>query len=154
MNLKIVPYNIEHAKIISTWKYEPPYDVYNFPSYEDMKKHNSPFLDVDTLIYHSIINENNELIAVCNLTEEDKQVFFGISMNPTYCWRGLSKTILPMIINHADNLYHKPLYLQVRLWNERAIKAYKNVGFTIVGKALLKTETVPALFYIMIKPSK
>ena len=153
MNLIIVPYTIEHAKIISTWKYEPPYDVYNFPSYEYMIEHNSSFLDVDSMTYHSIINDDNELIAVCNLSEEEDQVFFGISVNPIYCWMGLSKTILPMLIKHADELYHKPLYLQVRMWNERAIKAYRNVGFKFIAKGLLKTETGPALFYIMKRPS-
>ena len=153
MNLRIVPYTLEHAKIISTWNYEPPYDVYNFPTYEYMETHNSSFLDIESMTYHSIINDNNELIAVCNLSEEEDQVFFGISINPIYCWKGLSKVILPMIIKHANELYHKPLYLQVRVWNERAIKAYQNNGFTIIARALLKTETGPAVFYIMKRPS-
>ena len=153
MNLFIIPYTIEHAKIIASWKYESPYDVYNFPSYEDMVKYNYPYVDPNVTNYHSITNENNELVAVCNLIEEDNQVFFGISVDPKYCGKGLSKELLPIIINYANNLYHKPLYLQVRIWNERAIKAYQNAGFIIKNKAILKTETVPALFYIMKRPS-
>lgn len=151
MNYQIIPYTNEHTSIVANWRYEPPYDVYNFPTYEDMLKKSSSFLDYDSFIYHSIINEHNELIALFNLTEEEHQVFFGISMNPSFCGKGLSHIILPMICNYAETMYHKPLYLQVRTWNKRAIKAYENAGFKIETRALFKTETSIDEFYIMRK---
>ena len=46
----------------------------------------------------------------------------------------------------------KPLYLEVRTWNARAVRCYEKAGFRIVGEPI--RQTTPAgdgVFYHMIR---
>ena len=53
----------------------------------------------------------------------------------------------------SKQLYpEKPLYLEVRTWNKRAIKCYQKAGFNICGDAFeLQTPVGTGSFYKMIK---
>ncbi len=147
--LEIRDYGEPEAREIATWHYEAPYNVYDFESYEEMEKRCSSYVNYDLNIYHTIY-EDSKLICVFNLSEEHKETFFGISMHPSFCGKGYSTQILPLIIDYyKTHISTKPLYLQVRVWNERAIKAYEHVGFKIKKRALLKTKDSIAEFYIM-----
>ena len=48
--------------------------------------------------------------------------------------------------------YNKPLYLEVRTWNIRAVKCYQKAGFRIDGQAYeLTTGIGTGTFYRMIR---
>lgn len=79
-------------------------------------------------------------------------MFIGIGVNPQYCNQGYGRMILDTAYKISKELYPlKPLYLEVRTWNKRAINCYKKAGF-VIEKKLRKTTTIgEGEFYRMIR---
>lgn len=64
------------------------------------------------------------------------QVFLGIGVNPEICGKGYGTQMLCQIDGVVKELFgDKKLYLEVRIWNHRAIACYQKAGFQIVGEA-------------------
>ena len=65
-----------------------------------------------------------------NLFEEEKEIFFGIGVNPEDCGRGYGQQMTRKACEIAQRLFPgKPLYLEVRTWNTRAVRCYEKAGF-------------------------
>ena len=46
----------------------------------------------------------------------------------------------------------KPLYLEVRTWNARAVRCYEKAGFRIVGEPIRQTTSAgDGVFYHMVR---
>ena len=94
--------------------------------------------------------EQDQLIGFVNLLEEETEVFFGIGVHPQACSRGVGTAITREAITIAKQRWpHKPLYLEVRTWNQRAVACYERAGFVITKKVQLTTQLGPGLFYHM-----
>lgn len=142
----------KQAKEITSWHYTEEYSIYNLPSWDTMIQKSYSLADrIKRENYISYINEVGELVGFANLslTKEDT-VFFGIGVSPKYCDIGLGKTITKMALIESQKRFpDKPVVLEVRTWNKRAIKCYKSQGFEIVGTKQQKTAMGQGEFYIM-----
>lgn len=80
-------------------------------------------------------------------------MFIGIGVNPNLCNCGYGNTILLLAYEISKELYpSKPLYLEVRTWNKRAIRCYEKSGFKIEGKSFEQTTSLgKAELYRMVK---
>ena len=68
--------------------------------------------------------------------EEKEEVFIGIGVNPDLCNKHYGQRMLLITYEISKKLYpDKPLYLEVRTWNIRAVKCYQKAGFRIDGQA-------------------
>ena len=132
--------NNELAKQIASWIYEEDYECYNLPTYEKMKENNYGMLNNKNSNNYICYLKNNEVVAYCNMKEmEDSKVFIGIGLKPAYCGKGLGNWFLIDSLNEAKKRYPTfNIYLEVRSWNIRAIKAYKKVGFAIIKEFIGK----------------
>lgn len=120
---------------ICSWRYEGEYAVYNLPAYEVMEEKQIAFMnpgrETDYLAYY----HNDTFIGYTNIREKEKGVFVGIGVKPDMCSKGYGQRILKEVYIISQKRYPgKPLYLEVRAWNERAIRCYQKSGFEIVGK--------------------
>lgn len=86
-----------------------------------------------------------------NLCNEEKEVFFGIGVAPQYCSRGFGQEMTKIAAGISVKLFgNKPLYLEVRTWNQRAVQCYEKAGFYIDGKAFTQiTDAGEGEFYRM-----
>lgn len=126
---------------ISAWNYTGNYHIYNMPSYAEQLKQGVAFGNPKCEKNFYTYYDGNELIGFTNIAEEETEVFIGIGVTPTICGMGYGQKILRIAQHIADTLYpNKPLYLEVRTWNERAIRCYQKAGFTIDGE-ILEQET-------------
>jgi len=143
----------EEKKIICDWKYEGNYEIYNMPSYEEMYEKKWGFCNPKNEDKYKAYYDENKFVGFTNAHEEETEVFIGIGANPAYCSSGHGHKMLHILCEECRVKYPtKPLYLEVRTWNERAIACYKKVGFEIVGEAYeLETGLGKGLFYRMIK---
>lgn len=134
MNLNKVKFTEEHAIEVTNWKYEGKYSIYNLPPWEEIKKKNFSLAKEDKRKnFISFINDNKELIGFISLLDEGSSVFFGIGMKPNYCGMGIGKEIISLGLQECRNKYStKPIVLNVRTWNMRAVKCYESQGFKIV----------------------
>ena len=96
--------------------------------------------------------DGETLVGFINIFEEENKVFIGFVVNPQYCNQGYGRMILDTAYKISKELYPlKPLYLEVRTWNKRAINCYKKAGF-VIEKKLSKTTTIgEGEFYRMIR---
>ena len=127
--------------LICGWKYDGEYAVYNNLPYEEQIKHHRGFGDPKNNYYSFC--EGTKLIAYINLIEKEREVFFGIGVAPEYCDQGYGTQICKFARIISKKLYPgKPVYLEVRTWNKRAVRCYEKAGFRIIGEPVSKKTPI------------
>lgn len=151
MNLIEHKLSEEQAIEISNWRYTGEYLIYNLPSWETMVHENYSLTDdVKRERYICYSNEKGQLVGFVNLLEEGDTVFFGIGVNPNYCGKGIGKIIINKALIESQKRFHnKPIILEVRTWNKRAVNCYKSQGFNIIEIKQQQTQIGFGEFYIM-----
>lgn len=140
---------------ICCWKYEGEYAAYNLPDYQTMQKKQigfcNPNRDKNFFSYY----DGEVLVGFTNILEEETQVFLGIGVAPDLCGKGYGQKILDAAKSISRSLYpSKPICLEVRCWNKRAVACYQKSGFCIEGEAFEQTTPMgPGLFYRMVDKS-
>lgn len=139
----------EEKYIVSNWKYNGDYSIYNSLPYEDQKKLGIGL--ANTKNNYFVFYDKDILVGYINLHEEKTKTFFGIAANPKYCGEGYGQRMTKMAIEIAQQMFPgKSLCLKVRVWNERAIQCYKRAGFQIDGDPIVQSTPVgEELFYYM-----
>lgn len=139
------------AKEISNWKYTGEYSIYNLPSWNKMIQENYSLTNnVKRERYIGYINEDGELVGFVNLLDEGSIVFFGIGIKPNFCGKGIGKIITKMALIESQKRFpNKPVILEVRTWNKRAVNCYKSQGFEIVETKQQQTHIGFGEFYVM-----
>ena len=126
---------------ICDWKYKGKYAIYNGPPYEEQLKDNRGFADPKNGFYS--FYDEGELVGFINLVEEEKAVFLGIGVNPDHCGKGYGQQMCRIACDLSKQLFvGKPIYLEVRTWNTRAVKCYEKAGFRIVGSPIIQNTRI------------
>lgn len=143
----------EDKKEICSWKYEGEYAIYDLPVYEEMCRKKIGFANPQREKNFQVFLLDGIVIGFVNIKEEPEEVFIGIGERPEYCGKGYGRQILAEACKVAKKKFpEKICYLEVRVWNERAIRCYQSVGFVIVGEPyMLKTLAGEDLFYKMVR---
>ena len=145
--------NEKEKKIVCSWKYDDEYALYNLPTYEQMKAKKMGFMKPESAKNYYSFYHQDAYVGFVNILEEDKEVFIGIGVNPNCCSKGYGQQILEIAYAISKRLYPtKPLYLEVRDWNKRAIRCYEKAGFVKDGLPYeLETNIGSGTFYRMIR---
>ena len=144
------PIREDEKQAICEWVYDGEYSIYNLPSYEEMKEKNLGFANPQKEKNFYTYFDNDTLVGFTNILEEETEVFIGIGVNPDCCSKGYGQKILEIASQICTQKYPgKPLYLEVRTWNQRAVACYERAGFVITKKVQLTTQLGPGLFYHM-----
>lgn len=151
MNLNPVKFTEELAKEITTWKYEGDYSIYNLPSWDEViKKQISLCKKEKRENFIGYSDSKNNLVGFVNLLDEGESVFFGIGIKPEYCGIGIGKQIISMALDECTKIYpRKPIILEVRSWNKRAIRCYESQGFEVIDRKYQETYLGTGEFFIM-----
>ena len=140
---------------ICAWNYDGEYAIYNLPSYEEMQTRQMGFMHPDAAKYYYGFWDNTTLVGYIKITKKNADVSIGIGVKPDLCGKQYGQQILSMACTIAQTQYPgKPLCLEVRTWNTRAIKCYEKAGFRIGGQPYeLTTKIGSGTFYRMVKDS-
>ncbi len=141
----------KQAEEICNWRYEGKYSVYNFSEWSTVvekgwdlsrkEKRESEFL---------AIIAGEKLIAYGRLSLNNDTIMLGIGLNPNDCGKGIGKDIIKLLIEEAKRRHPEyKLALEVRHFNERAIKCYESVGFRIIDSYKKATIFGEDVFYYM-----
>lgn len=141
--MEVRPLTEEDQRAICEWRYPGEYAVYNLPSWEEMQRRQMGFANPDQVQHYHGFREAGTLMGFVNLLEEETEVFIGIGVEPSRCGQHYGRQILRQAVRMAGQLYPgKPLYLEVRTWNQRAVRCYEQAGFRVEGEAF--QQTTPA----------
>ena len=145
------PTTEEEKILITEWKYAGEYSVYNAEPYEEQKKRGFGFANPQNHFYS--FYDEKKLIGFINLYEEKTEVFFGIGVKPEECGKGYGSQMTETACKISRRLFPgKPLYLEVRTWNQRAVRCYEKAGFHIAGEPIRQTTSAgEGVFYHMIR---
>ncbi|MDL4842190.1 GNAT family N-acetyltransferase [Aquibacillus rhizosphaerae] len=140
----IKPLIKEEAKLISTWKYEDIYSLYNL---SDSKE------GIDELLngtFYGCKNSKSQLIGyycfgnsalvpggISAGLYQETALDIGLAMNPSYTGKGFGQKFVEAGVGFAITTFQPiKLRLSVAMFNQRAITVYKRVGF-ICGKQFI-----------------
>lgn len=139
----------EEKYAITEWHYEGEYALYDNPPYEEQKKRGEGFANPRNNFYS--FYDGAALVGFINLYEKEREVFFGIGVNPACCGRGYGQQMTRTACEISQSLFPgKPLYLEVRTWNARAVRCYERAGFRIDGAPIRQTTSLgEGTFYRM-----
>ena len=140
----------EEKKAITAWQYAGEYAIYNTAPYAEQKARGVGFANPKNNFYSFL--EDGALVGFINLYEEQTEVFFGIGVRPDACGGGYGQQMTRAACDLSHSLFPgKPLYLEVRTWNRRAVRCYEKAGFCIVGAPIRQTTHAgDGVFYHMV----
>ncbi|WP_240647634.1 GNAT family N-acetyltransferase [Paenibacillus nanensis] len=133
--MTIKPLTQELASELCLWRYTPPYDVYNWPAWEDMQKDGFEFGDpvLRDRQYSAVLDSDGSLIGFAQFFPLGASVVrLGLGLRPDLCGRKLGPLFVSVITEEA--LRRSPgceVDLEVYTWNTRAIRTYEKAGFRI-----------------------
>lgn len=126
----IKPMTGEAAKQICSWRYEPPYDVYDYLSYEAALNEQAAITKTENADNYLCFWNDMTLVAYTSIISKDEKLYIGIGVAPQFCGQGLGEIFLNQtIIECKRRCPDKEIWVQVRSWNERAINCYLQSGF-------------------------
>lgn len=132
------PMNPEAAKQICSWQYEPPYSIYNYMTYEESVRKQAAITQISKADNYLCFWDNETLVAYTSIILKEEKVYIGIGVAPRFCGQGMGETYLNQTIIECKKRYpSKEIWVQVRSWNERAIKCYEKSGFVEKYKKIL-----------------
>ncbi|REK69473.1 GNAT family N-acetyltransferase [Paenibacillus paeoniae] len=124
----------EHARELCEWRYAPPWDIYNWASWESMKKDGVELGDpvLRTTQYGAVVDERGSLFGYVQFFPLGHVTRLGLGLHPDRLGQGLGALLVRTIVEEA--LRRSPgneVDLEVASWNTRAIRVYESVGFRI-----------------------
>lgn len=140
------------AKDICGWKYDGEYSVYNYPSWDVIvqSKWAITIEEKRRKQFKVVVDDNKNLCGYFRILPNEDDVIIGIGLKPSLCGRGLGKKFMDIVKGECNKKYPMMnITLEVRCFNERAIKCYKRAGFKIIHEHIGNTITGKEKFYKM-----
>ncbi|MBM7567489.1 GNAT family N-acetyltransferase [Paenibacillus sacheonensis] len=140
----VIPLSEAHAEQLSSWRYEPPFDFYNWTTWQVMLELGMEFGDPDirTRQYAAVLDSDGDFIGFAQFFPLLGLTRLGLGLRPDLCDQGLGLSFVQAIV--AEALRRAPDYeidLEVHTWNDRAILTYQRAGFIITDTYAKQTHT-------------
>ncbi|MGZ8583519.1 MAG: GNAT family N-acetyltransferase [Actinomycetota bacterium] len=132
MRFSIRAFTGDDADAVSSWRYPPPYDVYDAsedPSFEKEMRDPTRWGELEFAVDDA---ETGELAGFLELTVIENRDFveIGLGLKPDLTGRGLGCSYVEAAMAFARERWRPSTFaLDVFPWNERAIRAYERAGF-------------------------
>ena len=134
--IRVVPLTREHAEDLATWRYEPPYDVYDLDGADPHE-----LLD-PALGFHAVL-AGERLIGFRSFgpdgqvpggTYDDSALDTGGGLRPSLTGRGLGRAVIAAGLAHGRATFAPPAFrVTVASFNTRARRTVESLGFERVG---------------------
>lgn len=150
---RLVPMKEEHGPAICSWRYPPPYDLYNWHPWEQMLTSGEEFADpaIRQAQYHAVLDEEDKLCGFAQFFPMSGVTRLGLGMRPDWCGAGRGERFVRLIAEEARRLNpDHEIDLEVLIWNKRAIRAYEKAGFVITDTYERMTPTGMDTFHCMV----
>lgn len=124
-----------YAKQICSWKYSDEYSIYNYPEWSKIcsEKWAITIDEKRKIEFSALVDDYYSLCGYIRLINKDDYVLIGVGLKPTLCGQGLGSTVMEIVKQQCKKIYgDKKIVLEVRSFNERAIKCYAKAGFKVV----------------------
>ncbi|MCS7464848.1 GNAT family N-acetyltransferase [Paenibacillus doosanensis] len=151
--LRIIPLTEKHCRDICTWRYPVPYDIYNWPSWEEMLKKQEEFADPQLREeqYRAVLDTDGELVGFAQFFPMVGVTRLGLGMRPELCGQGYGAEFVRAIAAEAARRAPADeIDLEVLIWNIRAYRVYEKAGFVHTDTYERMTPTGMEPFHCMV----
>lgn len=135
VNLRLVSFTEIHAKEVCDWKYDGEYSIYNYPKWykASNEKWGITIAEKRKSEFSAVIDDCNCLCGYIRLLDKNDYIFIGVGLKPSLCGQGLGNALMELVKQQCKKVHpnKKKIALEVRSFNERAIKCYKSAGFNV-----------------------
>lgn len=151
LDLRLSILTEEDAKILCTWRYEDPYSVYNFSDWETVRQNHWDLAVKEKREAEFLaVKQGNRLAAYGRIYPSQGKVFIGLGLEPSLCGKGYGKQVVRVMMEESKRRHPgKVIALEVRSFNQRALKCYVNVGFQVKDRYVKDTLLGSDTFYYM-----
>lgn len=129
--------DLAQAQAIAAWRYPAPYDVYNFPAWETMEATKWAITIPEKRAEEfRVVKEDTRVVGYFRLfaAQPRRKRFLSLGLLPALCGMGKGPGIMEQILAYAEKAGETALYMEVRSFNQRAIRCYQKVGFVEVDQ--------------------
>jgi ribosomal-protein-alanine N-acetyltransferase len=127
VRVQIVPATRRGLRERGTWRYPPPFDVYD----DDGKPVKNPER------FFEARDDTGELVGFYYFERKGRTVKFGLGLRPDLTGRGLGVEFVSAGMEFARGHYGaERMVLEVFSFNERAVRVYERVGFRTTGRRM------------------
>ena len=152
MKFTFSPLNETDARMVITWRYEAPYDVYNTGNDDEGASDFSELLDRRSP-YYAVRDEQGDLVGYfCygtsgqpwevnepSLYVDNRVIVIGLALRPDLTGKGLGLSFVNAGLAFAREQFAPLMFhLYVLTFNQRAIRVYERAGFHNVGKITVR----------------
>ena len=138
MDWDFMPMTADAAQAIALWRYEPPYDFYNWEEGDGPAGPLVPgaFVCLDPQGQPAgffTFGEDGRIPTVEECPYTPGFLDIGLGLRPGLCGNGLGAAFVQAGLAFGREKYHAERFrLSVAAFNRRAIKAYEKCGFVVV----------------------
>jgi len=135
--ITFTPTDESSAREFLTWKYEPPYEIYNY-SPENFERDLAYHLDPINNLYS--MYRNDELIGYCSYGSDarvpggdysEEALDIGMMIKPELTGQGNGSRYADAVIQYGISKYNpEKLRVTILKTNKRAMKVWEKNGFT------------------------
>lgn len=155
---RVRPLTENHCREICLWKYNPPYDIYNWDAWDRMVAEQYEFADevIRREQYASVQDKEGRLCGFAQFFPLEGIIRLGLGMHPEWVGKGLGVMFTQALVKEAQvREPGREIDLEVLVWNRRAQKVYERAGFVITDQYKRATPTGQEEFYCMVyQPGK
>lgn len=151
--LRLEPMTRDRAVAVRTWRYPPPYDIYDMTraTVEELVDPSAGFFAVmsgDELVGFRSFGADGQ---VPGWDYDDIALDTGGGLRPDLVGRGLGRTVLQAGLDHGRLVYRPRAFrITVAAFNARARSVVRSLGFEQVGSFEALLDARP--FAVMVRP--
>lgn len=151
--MEFSPLTEADVRAIAAWVYPPPYDVYNLPDWDTVQAQGWALADPERRSQQfTAIRSGGALIGYYRIQRQGETGLLGLGLRPDLCGQGHGPAAVGEILTRlrGDTTLCE-IVLEVRRFNQRAIRCYARCGFRPAGAPYTRDVLgVPTEFVRMI----
>lgn len=151
MAFKVRAFTESDAKEVAGWKYEPPYDIYDFGGWKKALAEGSGLTrpELREREFYAL-EEDGHFAGFFRFMPKEDHIMLAVGLRPDLCGRGRGGELLALARETWAGRYPGwPLRLEVRTFNQRARKSYEKAGFRILEEYERTTPSGKGDFFLM-----
>ena len=137
------PLETADLALIIRWQYEPPYDIYNFPTDAVVDDEVGYFEDERNGRFYAITTPTNDLVGYCTFFADARvpggdyraealDIGLGVRPDLTGLGKGVGLGFITAVLAFATQEFNQPAKFRVTIanFNKRAQRVWQRAGFT------------------------